>query len=129
MIDDIDGSSHDGNQDEQLWTEFHNAKSMNEESIKYQEKLVESKSDIEAALKELSRSNLILVGRMPSVAPLVGKSDSPELGPVGSYMASSSFSNSASILVIQQYNSSTDIHPLVMEEFDCPEMPDTPRNN
>ncbi|CAJ2650072.1 unnamed protein product [Trifolium pratense] len=129
MIDDIDGSSHGGNQEEQLWTEFNNAKSMNEESIKYEEKLVESKSDIEAALKELSKSNLILVGRMPSVAPLVGKSDSPELGPVGSYMAASSFSNSASILVIQQYNSTTDIHPLVMEEFDCPEMPDTPRNN
>ncbi|GAU16766.1 hypothetical protein TSUD_200090 [Trifolium subterraneum] len=129
MIDDIDGSSHGGNQDEQLWTEFHNVKNMNEESIKYEEKLVESKSDIEAALKELSRSNLILVGRMPSVAPLVGKSDSPELGPVGSYMASSTFSNSASILVIQQYNSSSDVHPLVMEEFDCPEIPDTPRNN
>jgi hypothetical protein len=128
-IDDIDGSSHDGNQDEQLWNEFHNAKSMNEESIKYEEKLVQSKNDIEEALKELSRSNLILVGRMPSVAPLVGKSDSPELGPIGSYMASSSFSNSASVLVIQQYNSTLDIHPLVMEEFDCPEAPDTPRFN
>ncbi|CAK8563907.1 unnamed protein product [Lathyrus sativus] len=131
VINDSEGSSnHDGNknQDEQPWSEFLNARSNNEESIKYEEKLVESKSDIEAALKELSRSNLILVGRMPPVAPLVSTSDCPELGPVGSYLSSSSFSNSASVLVIQQYNPSTDIHPLVMEEFDCPEVPDTPRS-
>lgn len=127
VIDDVE-SSHDGskNKDEQLWSEFHSAKSMNEESIKYEERLVESKNDIETALNELSKSNLILVGRMPPVAPLVSNSDSAELGPIGSYMASSSFSNSASILVIQQYNSTTDIHPLVMEELDCPEIPDTP---
>jgi hypothetical protein len=127
VIDDIEGS-HDGskNHDEQLWSEFHSAKSMNEESIKYEERMVESKNDIETALMELSKSNLILVGRMPPVAPLVSNSDSAELGPIGSYMASSSFSTSASILVIQQYNSTTDIHPLVMEELDCPEVPDTP---
>ncbi|CAI8610894.1 unnamed protein product [Vicia faba] len=131
VIDDSEGSSNHGgnkNQDEQYWGEFFNARSSNEESIKYEEKLVESKSDIETALKELSRSNLILVGRMPPVAPLVSTSDCPELGPVGSYLSSSSFSNSASVLVIQQYNPSTDIHPMVMEEFDCPEVPDTPMN-
>ncbi|CAL5199105.1 unnamed protein product [Lathyrus oleraceus] len=130
VINDSEGSNHDGNknQDEQHWSEFLNARSKNEESIKYEEKLVESKSDIETALKELSRSNLILVGRMPPVAPLVSTSDCPELGPIGSYLSSSSFSNSASVLVIQQYNPSTDIHPLVMEEFDCPQVPDTPRS-
>ncbi|KAJ1418750.1 Sodium/solute symporter superfamily [Sesbania bispinosa] len=128
VIEEIDGSSHDGKQhDDQLWSEFLSASSNNEESIKYEERLVESKGDIEIALKEMSRSNLILVGRMPSVAPLVSKSDCPELGPIGSYMASSGFSTTASVLVIQQYNPSTDIHPLVMEASDYPEVPDTPR--
>lgn len=98
-----EGSNHDGNknQDEQHWSEFLNTRSNNEESIKYEEKLVERKSDIEIALNELSRSNLILVGRMSSVVPLVSTSDFPELGLVGSYLYSSSFSNSASVLVIQ----------------------------
>lgn len=130
-IEELDGSSHDGNkqqQDEQLWNELLSASSNNNESIKYEERLVESKGDIETALKEMSRSNLIVVGRMPPVAPLTNRSDCPELGPVGSYMASCDFSTTASVLVIQQYNPTTDIHPLVMEESDIPEVPDTPRH-
>ncbi|KAG4929495.1 hypothetical protein AAZX31_17G042300 [Glycine max] len=117
----------DKQQDDQLWSEFLSAcNNNNQESMKHEQKLVASKGDIEAALKEMNRSNLILVGRMPSVAPLISRSDCPELGPVGSYMASSDFSNVTSVMVIQQYNPSTDIHPLVMEESDYPDMPDTP---
>lgn len=117
----------DKQQDDQLWSEFLSAcNNNNQESMKHEQKLVASKGDIEAALKEMNRSNLILVGRMPSVGPLVSRSDCPELGPVGSYMASSDFSTVTSVMVIQQYNPSTDIHPLVMEESDYPDMPDTP---
>lgn len=122
----FDGNNDDDKQqDDQLWSEFLTACSNNQESMKYEEKLVASKGDIETALKEMNGSNLILVGRMPSVAPLVSRSDCPELGPVGSYMASSDFSTVASVMVIQQYNPSTDIHPLVMEEYDFPDMSDT----
>ncbi|KAK7388331.1 hypothetical protein VNO78_23145 [Psophocarpus tetragonolobus] len=125
----VDGSYYDDKQqDDQLWNEFLSACTNNQESMTYEQKLVASKGDIEAALKEMNTSNLILVGRMPSVAPLVTKSDCPELGPVGSYMASSVFSTVTSVMVIQQYNPSTDIHPLVMEESDYIEIPDTPRS-
>ncbi|KAL4398332.1 hypothetical protein HN51_002948 [Arachis hypogaea] len=106
--------------DEELWNEFLG------KSIKYEERLVDSRNDIEAALREMSRSSLILVGRMPSVAPLIYNSDSAQLGPVGSFLASSEFSTTASVVVIQQYNPAADAHPLVMEEIDQLEEPDTP---
>ncbi|KAF1876037.1 hypothetical protein Lal_00006668, partial [Lupinus albus] len=115
--------------DDELWSELLSTCTNHEDSIKYEERLVDSKGDIETALKEISNSNLILVGRMPAVSPLVTKSDCPELGPIGTYLASSHFSTTASLVVIQQYNPSTDIHPLVMEESDCQDQPepDTPR--
>ncbi|KAK7347943.1 hypothetical protein VNO80_22486 [Phaseolus coccineus] len=117
----------DKRQDDQLWSEFLSACNNNtQESMKYEQKLVESKGDIETALKEMNRCNLILVGRMPSVAPLGSQSDCPELGPVGSFVASSDFSTVTSVMVIQQYNPSTDIHPLVMEEPDFSDISDTP---
>jgi len=124
-MDVVDGNHYeDKRQDDQLWSEFLSAcKNSSQESMKYEEKVVESKGDIETALKEMNRCNLILVGRMPSVAPLGSKSDCPELGPVGGFIASSDFSTVTSVMVIQQYNPSTDIHPLVMEESD---MSDTP---
>ena len=80
----VGGSYYDDKQqDDQLWSEFLSACNNNQESMKYEQKLVASKGDIEAALKEMNRSNLILVGRMPSVGPLVSRRDCPELGPVG----------------------------------------------
>ncbi|XP_061361723.1 cation/H(+) antiporter 19 [Gastrolobium bilobum] len=128
IVDEITGSNIDEKeQDDQLWSEFLSARSNNEESVKYEERLVESNNDIMTALKEMNKSTLILVGRMPAVAPLVSKSDCPELGPVGSYLASSDFSTTTSVMVIQQYNPTTDIHPLVMEVSDFQDMPDTPR--
>ncbi|KAI9078927.1 hypothetical protein K1719_039076 [Acacia pycnantha] len=75
----------------------------------------------------MNKSNLVLVGRMPPVAPLVTFSDCKELGPIRSYLASSDFSTTASVVVIQQYNPSKDVHPLVMEVSNYPEVPDTPR--
>ncbi|KAE9602520.1 putative cation/H+ exchanger, rossmann-like alpha/beta/alpha sandwich [Lupinus albus] len=101
----------DKEQDDELWSKYLSICTNDGESMKYEERLVECKGDIERTLNESSNSNLILVGRMPSVAPLVTESDCPELGPIGSYLATSQFSTTASVLVIQQYNPSTDIHP------------------
>ncbi|KAJ7980498.1 Cation/H(+) antiporter like [Quillaja saponaria] len=98
----------------------------NEQSIMYEERLVESKEDVKNALKDMNKSNLFLVGRMPPTAPLVERSDCPELGPVGSFLALSEFSTTASVMVVQQYNPSTDLHPLVVEEDSDSQEPDTP---
>ncbi|KAJ1406691.1 hypothetical protein SESBI_24915 [Sesbania bispinosa] len=128
VIEVADGSTNDGDkqEDDQFWSEFLTVCSKSEDSIVYEERLVESKADVVAALKEKNKSNLILAGRMPPVAPLVDRSDCPELGPIGSYLASSEFSTSASVIVFQQYDPKTDIHPLVMEVSDYSNMPDTP---
>ncbi|KHN33866.1 Cation/H(+) antiporter 19 [Glycine soja] len=113
-------------EDEHFWSEFLGVCCKNAESIMYEERLVESKEDILTTMREMNKSNLILVGRMPPVVPLVDTSDCPELGPVGSYLASSEFSTSASVIVFQQYNPKTDVYPLVMEISDYLNMPDTP---
>ncbi|OIW18783.1 hypothetical protein TanjilG_13535 [Lupinus angustifolius] len=117
----------DKDQDDELWSNFLSICTNNGESVKYEEKLVESKGDIERALNEINNSSLILVGRMPLVAPLVTESDCPELGPIGSYLATSEFSTTASVMVIQQYNPSTDIHPLVIVESDYQQEPESER--
>ncbi|KAK7312146.1 hypothetical protein VNO77_35795 [Canavalia gladiata] len=119
-------NEEDKQADDQFWSEFLSVYSKSGDSIIYEERLVESKEDVVTVLKERSKSNLVLVGRMPPVAPLVDRSDCPELGPIGSYLASSEFSTSASVLVFQQYNPETDTYPLVMEISDYSNMPDTP---
>ncbi|XP_061340582.1 cation/H(+) antiporter 19-like [Gastrolobium bilobum] len=115
-----DGTNHDEDkqEDDKFWSEFLSVCSKSEGSIVYEERLVESKEDLVTVLRERNKSNLILVGRMPPVAPLVDRSDCPELGPVGSYLASSEFSTSASVIVFQQYDPKTDVYPLVMEVSD-----------
>ncbi|CAI8617077.1 unnamed protein product [Vicia faba] len=118
----------DKKEDNQFWSEFISVSCKSEESIVYEERLVDSKDDIITVLRERNKSNLICVGRMPPVVPLLDGSDCAELGPVGSYLASSDFSTIASVLVFQQYNPKTDIHPLVMEVSDYSDIPDTPRD-
>lgn len=115
----------DKQEDEELWSAFVSAKN---ESMVYEERVVESKEEIMKALKEMNRSNLVMVGRMPPVAPLVNNSDCKELGPVGTYLASSEFSTTASVMVVQQYNPTTDVKPLVIEATDDHYIPDTPRD-
>ncbi|KAJ6313695.1 hypothetical protein OIU77_015058 [Salix suchowensis] len=102
---------------ELFFSEFiqHAAKKL-QDSVSHEERLVESKADIITALKSMSKSNLFLVGRMPPVAPLLISTDTPELGPVGSFLASSDFSSTTSVLVIQHYNPNANLHPLVEEE-------------
>lgn len=121
--------SEDKQEDDQFWHEFLSVCAKREGSTVYEERLVESKEDVITALREGNKSNLILVGRMPPVAPLIDRSDCPELGPVGSYLASSEFSTQASVIVFQQYDPKTDIYPLVMEVSDFSNMPDTSMDN
>ncbi|CAA7405745.1 unnamed protein product [Spirodela intermedia] len=99
-------------------------------SVAYEEKVVTGKEDIIAAIKAAGRSNLFLVGRSPPVAALCSRpTDCPELGPVGSFMAISEFSTSASVLVIQQHDPKGNL-PLLVEEVvaagDGDDVPDTP---
>ncbi|KAI5387866.1 cation/H(+) antiporter 19 [Lathyrus oleraceus] len=123
--DDVD--DEDKKEDNQFWSDFLSVCCKSEESIVYEERLVDSKEDVKTVLRERNKSNLICVGRMPPVVPLLDGSDCAELGPVGSYLASSDFSTIASVVVFQQYNPKTDIHPLVMEVSDYSDIPDTPR--
>ena len=95
----------------------------------YEEMLVENKVEVVDALKALNEYNLFLVGRMAPIVPLVNKTDCPELGPMGRFLASSKFSTTASVLVVQQYNPSANLHPLGGEQAyygETSSMPDSP---
>ncbi|KAL9230979.1 hypothetical protein vseg_006259 [Gypsophila vaccaria] len=88
-------------------------------SVKYEERVVKAVSDTVNVVKEFSKCNMILVGRSPEgmvTANLSAnfKSDSPELGPVGSLLISQEVSSNASVLVIQQFSS--DSRPVTLEE-------------
>ncbi|PRQ44859.1 putative cation/H+ exchanger, rossmann-like alpha/beta/alpha sandwich [Rosa chinensis] len=119
-------SSQENEEDEKFLEEYKNVRSSNkekEESMFYEEKVVDSKGEIAVALKTLSKHNLFIVGRMSSTVPLVESSDCAELGPIGSFLASSDFSSTASVVVIQQYDA-TASRPLVVEEADY-ELPES----
>ncbi|XVE96008.1 hypothetical protein REPUB_Repub02eG0184600 [Reevesia pubescens] len=90
--------------DNEILSEFINL-SKSKESLRHEERTMGSKEDIIAALRSMSNSSLFLVGRMSPTMPLTERSsDCPELGYVGSYLASSDFSTTSSILVVQQYD-------------------------
>ncbi|KAF7150021.1 hypothetical protein RHSIM_Rhsim02G0237600 [Rhododendron simsii] len=77
-------------------------------SIKYDERVVSSAAEAVGIIREQSRCNLYLVGRMPVgqlVANMNRNSDCPELGPVGGLLSSPDFPTAASVLVVQQYRS------------------------
>lgn len=102
-------------QDQEILSEFMDA-SKKLDSITYEERVVQNRADITAGLRAMGKSNLFLVGRFSPVDPLVDKSDCQELGPVGCFLATSDFSTTASVLVIQQYHPNTKLRPLVLEE-------------
>ncbi|CAL4928188.1 unnamed protein product [Urochloa decumbens] len=79
-------------------------------SVKYEEVAAAERGDVTAAIKALGRGkNLVVAGRSaPVSAPLVEKSDCPEMGAVGSYLATPEFSTTASVLVVQRYNPRSD---------------------
>ncbi|CAN6551101.1 unnamed protein product [Malus baccata var. baccata] len=133
ILEEEDCGGDEKENDESLLAEFMNVRKNSgnkegggEPSMLYEEKVVDSKAEICVVLKSMAKNvNLFIVGRMPPTAPLVNSSsDCAELGPVGSFLASSDFSSTASVMVLQQYNP-TASQPLVVEEADC-EAPDTP---
>ncbi|PPR90371.1 hypothetical protein GOBAR_AA30314 [Gossypium barbadense] len=92
--------------DNDIFSEFLNL-SKSSESVKHEAIAMGSREDVIAALRSMSNSTLFLVGRTSPAMPLSDRSsDCPELGHVGSYLASSDFSTTSSILVIQQYDPS-----------------------
>ncbi|KAL3498943.1 hypothetical protein ACH5RR_041675 [Cinchona calisaya] len=92
--------------DEEILANFKNIFSQ-DNSIEYEERAVANATEVIAAIRAHSRSNLFLVGRMPDgelTLALQGvKNEYTELGPVGSLLTSPEFSTTASVLVVQQY--------------------------
>ncbi|PIA44749.1 hypothetical protein AQUCO_01700383v1 [Aquilegia coerulea] len=115
---------HEKKADEEFLKEF--KQGFTTESTSYKEKVVGNKVEIISVLKEMSKSNLFLVGRQPPTMPLLESTDCSELGPIGSFLASSEFSTLASAVVIQQYNPSGPV--LIDERADAGDEtePDTP---
>ncbi|XP_058096017.1 cation/H(+) antiporter 18-like [Magnolia sinica] len=79
-----------------------------EGSVQYEKRMVGNKVEAISAIREFSQCNLFLVGRVPSgfAAMFLDEiSECPELGPVGSLLASmDSSTTTASVLVVQQYS-------------------------
>jgi Kef-type K+ transport system membrane component KefB len=76
---------------------------------KYEETAVTDKIEVASAIKTLGRAkNLVVAGRSTPTTPLIERSDCPELGPVGSYLATPEFSATASVLVVQRYSLTID---------------------
>ncbi|KVH91799.1 Cation/H+ exchanger [Cynara cardunculus var. scolymus] len=77
-------------------------------NMKYDERVVADGSEMAEMIREYSRSNLFLVGRMPEgevvAALLKTKSECPEMGPIGNLLISPSFTTGASVLVVQHYH-------------------------
>ncbi|KAG5539588.1 hypothetical protein RHGRI_019954 [Rhododendron griersonianum] len=110
--------------DEHFLAEF-KEKIVNDGSVRYEERAVRNGAEAVEAIRELSRCNMFLVGRIPEgelVASLNGKRECPELGPVGSLLISPDFSTTASVLVVQQYRSKLSLESLAsLRVRDSPE--------
>ncbi|URD82890.1 Sodium/hydrogen exchanger family [Musa troglodytarum] len=96
------------------------------ESIKYDDKVAGGKAEIVAAIKEMGRCNLFLVGQATAAVALTDKNDCPELGPVGSYLASSEFGTTSSVLVIKQYDPTANPPQQADDGLLTSDLPDTP---
>ncbi|KAK9086159.1 hypothetical protein Syun_028553 [Stephania yunnanensis] len=93
------------------------------ESMLYEEIVIAGKVDEQAvknSLNSKSKCNLFLVGRTPTIQipslAVLDQTDCLELGQIGSYLASSDFSSTASVLVIQQYNPIQQVMQDVVED-------------
>ncbi|CAM0877525.1 unnamed protein product [Alopecurus aequalis] len=77
--------------------------------VRFEDVAVWERQEVASAIKALGKGkNLVVTGRSAWAAPLVEKSDCPELGPVGSYLATAEFSATASVLVVQRYDRRSD---------------------
>lgn len=61
--------------------------SASDKSVQFEEKVASTREEVAATIKEMTRRNLFIVGRSPPTASLLEKTDCPELGPVGSFLA------------------------------------------
>ncbi|KAH7655270.1 Cation/H+ exchanger domain-containing protein [Dioscorea alata] len=87
--------------------------------VQFQEREARTSSEIISVIKEVGKGNLLLVGRRsPPMTTLIEKPSDvcSELGPVGSYLASSDFTYATSVMVIQQYNPHSHPTPIQSEE-------------
>lgn len=104
----IDADSHADkavSKDEEFLANF-KEKILEDSSITYEEKTVKNGSESIDMIHSYACCNLFLVGRMPDgevALALNGRSECPELGPVGSLLISPEFSTTSSVLVVQQY--------------------------
>ncbi|KAL9439528.1 hypothetical protein AB3S75_025063 [Citrus x aurantiifolia] len=108
--------------DEEVLSEF-KLKTSRDGSVRYEERLVRNTAETIAVIREVSRCNLLLVGRMPDgelALALSTRSDCLELGPVGSLLTSLEFST-ASVLVIQQYSDRVFMNLVSELEEDSPD--------
>ncbi|PIA48166.1 hypothetical protein AQUCO_01400623v1 [Aquilegia coerulea] len=84
-------------------------KNVSKETIMYEEEIVNNAEETVAAIRTIDNiHNLYIVGRgqgiiSPLTAGLSDWSDCPELGAIGDLLASSDFSGTVSVLVVQQY--------------------------
>lgn len=109
--------------DEEVLSEFKLKTSHRDGSVRYEERLVRNTTETIAVIREVSRCNLLLVGRMPDgelALALSTRSDCLELGPVGSLLTSLEFST-ASVLVIQQYSDRVSMNMASELEEDSPD--------
>lgn len=94
--------------DEDYVNEFR-ARTVNDESIIYTEKVVNNGEDTVAAIRSIDTvHDLFIVGRgqgmiSPLTAGLTDWSECPELGAIGDLLASADFAATVSVLVVQQY--------------------------
>ncbi|KAL3499277.1 hypothetical protein ACH5RR_038370 [Cinchona calisaya] len=103
---DAESSNNTISADEEVITDF-KARVSDDNSIKYEERVVGKSNEAIAAIRAYNRCNLFLVGRMPDgelALALNERNEYPELGPVGSLLISPEFPTTASVLVIQQYH-------------------------
>ncbi|KAJ4770324.1 Cation/H(+) antiporter 19 [Rhynchospora pubera] len=85
-------------------------------SVQFEENMAHTREEVAAFIKEMSRHNLFIVGRSPPTVRLLERTDCPELGPVGSFLASPEFSKTASAVVIQCYKPKTDPSKVLQDE-------------
>ncbi|XP_071703077.1 cation/H(+) antiporter 18-like [Rutidosis leptorrhynchoides] len=100
--------------DDEVIDEFKD-KLLKETSNKYEERVVKNGTEVIGVIREYSRCQLILVGRMPEgelAASMRKRSECPEMGPIGNLLISPEFSTMASVLVVQQYHTHLSMHSL-----------------
>lgn len=101
----VDVGESSTTEDELFLAEF-KVKIANDDSIIYEERIVKNAAETAAAIREYNCCNLFLVGRRPAgeLACSLRTGECPELGPVGSLLASQDCATTASVLVMQQYH-------------------------